>query len=940
MSNTPEFNEEDVRRFYKFLGHEKETEVRILFKVGDPRMFHVKSEREFVEKCKAYNGLGNVYAGLNERQPGGTNASDVISISTIPIDIDSSRDDPKENPATEEELKLAEEAKDKIISDMINSGFKNPLSNFTGNGFQLFYKIPKIVLTEKNRHETESKMQLLQKRLIDEYSKNCQIDNIGDLPRVVRIPGTMNIKGTVKENRPHRLAKIINEKIEIEENPKLLDYILSLNAIEESAEIKPIENLKEECLSKCINYLYKEHKFRNSNGWMRTVSVLSSFFRSIGLSEDKTLALMNEWNLKQYYHESGENEQIRGIVNGIYNKGLFCPNCEKIRKESSGFPHCGLKEIFVNVKLGNCCGKYKNPVVYYNAKAKGESLLESSPNITAENFSVDNVLSDKIDNIKIARQSGKLEDGTFYWIIPILYKGKFIFVAMTEKEEIIPIINNYEVIRRSLDEKERRKISEDEKYFYFDYKDKRYKLNKELYFTDRYGIRTPSRKVLDIKSFKINKTELFNKLVSSLKEYYDHSNSLEYNLVATFVIIPYIHWGYGKTFYLIIVGKEDTGKSTLQGWLAKVQMNGYFAGKSSIAVAVRFTHFFGISLNQDEFEKIGKDEKPIMMGVFNTGLNPEGTYNMVNMNNKSIKDQITSLFTFGAKSFSSNSDNLSLDFEKSFLSRCYTMTATRKNRKTKNINALTTEDNEILQNLCDELFVYCLLNYNKIEKDIKEVEAELENEGLFGRKTDLYSIILGIIKHFNGDYSKEKKELLSREGISTSTDFKLTRETMILECIANKFVAEKDSNLGYIEIPNKEIKDYVDRVLNLNDPYKMSPISISSALKSYSLVRRDDQIKRVGGQGNIKYVIFRSDFLDTLGRFGFNSLINIINAAFRSTLTSLVSQSSPSSQSEQQVPNLTNPSEASERSEDSEEGSKEDSNENPEEPPLFEEDNS
>ena len=81
MSSSINFNEDDVKKFYQFLGHEKETEVRILFKGRKPQIHHVNSEDDFIKKCKAYNGLGNVYAGLNERKTNGTKAEDVKVLS-------------------------------------------------------------------------------------------------------------------------------------------------------------------------------------------------------------------------------------------------------------------------------------------------------------------------------------------------------------------------------------------------------------------------------------------------------------------------------------------------------------------------------------------------------------------------------------------------------------------------------------------------------------------------------------------------------------------------------------------------------------------------------------------------------------------------------------------------------------------------------------------
>lgn len=364
------FNENDVRKLYKFLGHEKETEIRIINPKNpkDVQSFFITNEDEFVERCKKYNGKYNLYAGINERDSKGKSANDVLSVSSIFLDIDAPRKDSKQ-PATNEELKIAEEIKDKIINSVKKAKQPEPISIFTGNGYQIGFRIPKLTITNDNRKEIEKQLQLFQKRIQDLYSSDNAIDNIGDLPRIIKIVGTFNVKGEESEKRPHRLSKFLNDVTK--ENKPLIEDILKLKEQKISVpDINPIEELNLKALPKCINYLYNEHKFTSPNGWMRTVNTLAAFFRGIGLSEEKTINLILEWNSRQAYHEAGEEKEINLIVKGVFNKEIFCANCKKIRTESSGFPYGGLKDMFKGTKLGRCCGNYINPITYYNAKTK------------------------------------------------------------------------------------------------------------------------------------------------------------------------------------------------------------------------------------------------------------------------------------------------------------------------------------------------------------------------------------------------------------------------------------------------------------------------------------------------------------------------------------------------------------------------------------------
>jgi len=214
-------NIDNIKKFYELLGHRYQTEIRVFelsknFKVSKcVGHYFVSSEKEFIKKCKEFNGKCNLYAGLNERIKQGTEAKDVKSVKNIFIDIDC-----KTKPSSKEDLKEAEKVTDTIILDLKEEMGAEPTKIFSGNGYQLIYCIPQIEITEENREEVQSKIKQFTTDLISKYSNDkVKLDNVGDLPRIIRITGTINIKG----GNLSEFSKINNH-----ESLTLKDYILNL----------------------------------------------------------------------------------------------------------------------------------------------------------------------------------------------------------------------------------------------------------------------------------------------------------------------------------------------------------------------------------------------------------------------------------------------------------------------------------------------------------------------------------------------------------------------------------------------------------------------------------------------------------------------------------------------------------------------------------------
>lgn len=201
---------DDVSKYYRLLGHSR-IEMRAIRYNGDGTLKiaetkEVNDESEFVAYCEKWNGQANVYAGINERRPGGTTAKDVIAVNLFGIDCDAIH--PKDQAATNEELDRCKTAVMMLADSLATShGWGFPSIVMTGNGYQLLYCIEPIPLDDQNRNQISRKIQELMKKVIKEHpSPDYKLDNIHDLPRILKVAGTMSVKGSNTPERPHRLS--------------------------------------------------------------------------------------------------------------------------------------------------------------------------------------------------------------------------------------------------------------------------------------------------------------------------------------------------------------------------------------------------------------------------------------------------------------------------------------------------------------------------------------------------------------------------------------------------------------------------------------------------------------------------------------------------------------------------------------------------------------
>ena len=199
------FNEGDARKFYKWLGHKPSeyTEIRIIpWPPGLAPVIQrwVQNEDAFIELCREWSGKRQCYVGINPRKREGGEAEDVARVVGIPFDVDS--DHPVKEAATDQEVAKAKQRTIELNSFLRTQGYKAPLIIMSGNGFHVLQKID-IPVDEDLPSKLES--------YFHEAVPNEDLDSIFDLPRIIKIPGTMSVKGPNTEKRPHRLSFILAE---------------------------------------------------------------------------------------------------------------------------------------------------------------------------------------------------------------------------------------------------------------------------------------------------------------------------------------------------------------------------------------------------------------------------------------------------------------------------------------------------------------------------------------------------------------------------------------------------------------------------------------------------------------------------------------------------------------------------------------------------------
>ena len=131
-----------------------------------------------------------------------TQTEDIDRLTWFAVDVDPEH--PAGTSATDEEKQTAKEQAVEVYHHMKSIGFNGPEIVDSGNGYHLKYRID-YANTEENRKF----LKVLNNTLHDRFPL---IDrSTTDVNRILKIPGTVAMKGRHTESRPFRMARILRE---------------------------------------------------------------------------------------------------------------------------------------------------------------------------------------------------------------------------------------------------------------------------------------------------------------------------------------------------------------------------------------------------------------------------------------------------------------------------------------------------------------------------------------------------------------------------------------------------------------------------------------------------------------------------------------------------------------------------------------------------------
>lgn len=230
----PRPDPEVIRSTYRWLAHSEHgvSEVRVIRPHrGIAGIGFFDDEDAFVSECARTNTAGNVYVGIQPRPQrlldlapnavrplrSGAGRSDIEVLTATVIDLDPVR--PKDTASTEEELAAALEAAGEVAAWCEAEGLLPPARMMSGNGAQLWFAFPPIVLDEANREVVQANLKAFEAELRARLENDrIKVDSIHDLPRIIKVIGTVSRKGEPTADRPHRVSTALGELARIEDD--------------------------------------------------------------------------------------------------------------------------------------------------------------------------------------------------------------------------------------------------------------------------------------------------------------------------------------------------------------------------------------------------------------------------------------------------------------------------------------------------------------------------------------------------------------------------------------------------------------------------------------------------------------------------------------------------------------------------------------------------
>ena len=198
-------------------------EVRAISKAGvKTKLFYptdYSNPREMQEAFYSYamslNQQGyNCYTVMNPIKPEfiasgrkGTTKDEIAKRTKVMVDLDRKSLESKAYPATDDELRRADDLINRISDYAMEIGWGRPHKVMSGNGYHLYFALSNL----ENDYESDRLIKSLLEILAQKFdTEEFGIDTlVYDAARITKIIGTVARKGSETQERPYRTVELI-----------------------------------------------------------------------------------------------------------------------------------------------------------------------------------------------------------------------------------------------------------------------------------------------------------------------------------------------------------------------------------------------------------------------------------------------------------------------------------------------------------------------------------------------------------------------------------------------------------------------------------------------------------------------------------------------------------------------------------------------------------
>lgn len=154
-----------------------------------------------------YTTMNPIRSGFRAPRGKGTTKDGIAKRTKVMVDLDRRSAESKKHPATDAELKRANELIERIADHVVELGWPRPFKVMSGNGYHLYVALEEL--------ENDDESELLIKEMLETLAElfnteEFEIDTVVfDANRITKIIGTVARKGKETPGRPYRTVELI-----------------------------------------------------------------------------------------------------------------------------------------------------------------------------------------------------------------------------------------------------------------------------------------------------------------------------------------------------------------------------------------------------------------------------------------------------------------------------------------------------------------------------------------------------------------------------------------------------------------------------------------------------------------------------------------------------------------------------------------------------------